>query len=184
MTRTSSFAFALHFPEFRDEPLKSMRMASSFVFAAVFAAGCVDPVQTSPKIQAVGSITASGGGIPQRLWERYVLVDLHGNVTPAVYSASDTVQLRVMADTLFFTFATSEFREVARVIRHSDTKEDTLTLTTPRGARYTQSAAETVTFPSLIFGTTSATLTGATRTVAFSRNLVTTVGAGNYIFAF
>ncbi len=134
-----------------------------------FAAGCVNV--DDPFAHESASASAVRGGLPQRLWERYALRDVGGNVLPAVYLDSGDVRYRVFADTLFFNFGTSEVQEIAVVRREDGVTDHTLTLTSPPHVAYGHVVNDSVPFPSLLFGASVGALSGATRVQPFSPNI-------------
>lgn len=137
-------------------------------------AGCVNV--DGPFSHEAASASAARGGLSQRLWERYVLRDVGGNALPAVYLDSGDVRYRVLADTIFFTFATSELQEIAVVRREDGVTDRTLVLTTPAHVAYGHLVNDTVPFPSLLFGASVAALSGATRLQPFSP-VLTVIGS-------
>jgi hypothetical protein len=148
---------------------------------AVILTACVDTSEKAPT--AIGAI--GNGGLPQRLWDRYVLHDIQTNVLPAQIADSGIVRLRIYADTLRFNLATGDFRETAVVCRFDANGSEVIgTVTSPPRSTYTRGVADAIVFTSVIFGSSTATLSGATRIQPFSTTLRIGSSAASYSISF
>jgi len=146
--------------------------------------GCVDASDHLSRTDPTSVATSSApGGLPQRLWMRYAMRDINGNPLPAIYGDSTGASYRVYADTLSFAFATGEFSEVAIVARIVDnTPDQPVRIVSKSGLSYVRTPAELVRFPSVLFGASTGTLSGATRVQPFSPILSASPVPANYVW--
>lgn len=162
-----------------------MRHRSGFVaLLGALCVSCVDASDPLARTDPTGVVTSSvQGGLPQRLWMRYAMRDINGNPLPAIYGDSAGNSYRVYADTLSFAFATGEYSEVAVVARVMDNAPDQpVRVTSKSGLSYVRTPAELVLFPSVLFGSTTGTLSGATRIQPFSPVLTASPVPANYVW--